>query len=465
MSAYPDSGLRQRGSPWVLLGLGLPTLGVLLGWERFDRHEADARAAREQLAHRAEIVEQNLAAELQATANGLDAVLADLDWLLAQPEGRERLARRLRTLAAAMSGVRTLVVVDAGGDVIASGPDRITGMKFREGERDRTIRDRADPAVLYVSAPFVAPTGAEAMALGRPRLDDRGRFNGYVLAVLDPDCFRVLLGSVLDTPDMRAELFHGDGQPVFSVPAPAGETSSRPGAPPDPEVRHYLESDQHDRVLSGTSTVTGTPRLIALRAVWPQSSRADQPLVVRISRDRSAVFAPWRQESLVRGGLLVLIARLATLDLLAHERRQGAMARLAAARETERTEAEMALRVGEERLRLALDGARMGTWHWDLSTDTAIWSDTCCALFGVPPGTPSSWDRTERARGRARESGNAGGGPHGGPPALRGQAAHHLRPAADGPLHHRSGRSDHRLQPGLGDHPRAHAAGAAPAHL
>ena len=63
------------------------------------------------------------------------------------------------------------------------------------------------------------------------------------------------------------------------------------------------------------------------------------------------------------------------------------------ANEARRRRAEEQLVQSEERLRLALEGARMGTWHWDLTTDEAIWSDTCCALFGVPPGTPSSWDR------------------------------------------------------------------------
>ena len=51
------------------------------------------------------------------------------------------------------------------------------------------------------------------------------------------------------------------------------------------------------------------------------------------------------------------------------------------------------LRVTEERLRLALEGAGMGTWHWNLVTDESLWSDRCCVLFGVAPGTPTGWDR------------------------------------------------------------------------
>jgi PAS domain S-box-containing protein len=46
-----------------------------------------------------------------------------------------------------------------------------------------------------------------------------------------------------------------------------------------------------------------------------------------------------------------------------------------------------ALRVSEERLRLALEGARVGSWHWDLLSGQLVCSDQCLALFGLAPGT------------------------------------------------------------------------------
>lgn len=43
-----------------------------------------------------------------------------------------------------------------------------------------------------------------------------------------------------------------------------------------------------------------------------------------------------------------------------------------------------ALQAQEERLRIALEGARMGIWDWDLSSDTMIWSMGQERLFGLP---------------------------------------------------------------------------------
>ena len=53
----------------------------------------------------------------------------------------------------------------------------------------------------------------------------------------------------------------------------------------------------------------------------------------------------------------------------------------------ERTRTEEAARFSEERLRFALDAAMMGTWDWDLQTNTVQWSDNLEAIHGLPHGT------------------------------------------------------------------------------
>jgi PAS domain S-box-containing protein len=53
----------------------------------------------------------------------------------------------------------------------------------------------------------------------------------------------------------------------------------------------------------------------------------------------------------------------------------------------ERTRAEEQARRSEERLLFALDAASMGTWDWDLITQTVLWSDNLERIHGLPPGT------------------------------------------------------------------------------
>lgn len=54
---------------------------------------------------------------------------------------------------------------------------------------------------------------------------------------------------------------------------------------------------------------------------------------------------------------------------------------------TERRQAEIALRDGEERLRLAMDAAQMGTWDWNIRTGEVTWSAQLEAMWGYAPGT------------------------------------------------------------------------------
>jgi PAS domain S-box-containing protein len=53
---------------------------------------------------------------------------------------------------------------------------------------------------------------------------------------------------------------------------------------------------------------------------------------------------------------------------------------------TERKQAAEALLRNQERLRLALKAARMGTWQWDVPTNTLTWDDQLHELYGIEPG-------------------------------------------------------------------------------
>lgn len=46
-------------------------------------------------------------------------------------------------------------------------------------------------------------------------------------------------------------------------------------------------------------------------------------------------------------------------------------------------EREEALRISEERLKLALSATRMGVWEWNVATDALFWSPECYAIFGI----------------------------------------------------------------------------------
>ncbi|MGZ8625224.1 MAG: PAS domain S-box protein [Actinomycetota bacterium] len=52
-----------------------------------------------------------------------------------------------------------------------------------------------------------------------------------------------------------------------------------------------------------------------------------------------------------------------------------------------RKRAQMALAASEERLKIALDAGRMGTWDWDMRAGTMRWSESLEQIHGLEPGT------------------------------------------------------------------------------
>lgn len=182
-------------------------------------------------------------------------------------------------------------------------------------------------------------------------LDRHGKFDGYVLAILDPDYFSVLLDSVRYAPDMNSALIHQDGQVVFRVPDPQGVTGLDLRDRPDALYWQHVRSGQHSSLIEGRTPTTDRELLVAFRSIRPTSSPADKSLVVSVSREQAAILAPWRKALLVRSTLFGLITCVAAIGLLIYQRRRAAYARLQAIRQADRAQAEAQLRDSEQRFR------------------------------------------------------------------------------------------------------------------
>ncbi|TVP75007.1 MAG: response regulator [Gemmatimonadales bacterium] len=92
----------------------------------------------------------------------------------------------------------------------------------------------------------------------------------------------------------------------------------------------------------------------------------------------------WERDSVRAAGALAFLLLLGAgyrYRIRTMEEREARLLALVEARE--RTQA--ALRQSEERLRLALEAGRMGTWEWRPGEDTHIWSEGMEHLFGPPP--------------------------------------------------------------------------------
>lgn len=217
-------------------------------------------------------------------------------------------------------------------------------MSFREEDRFRSIEKGSDPATLYLSPPFLTLSKKYAMSVAKVFIDDKGEFNGYIVAVFEPEYFGVLLRSLVYMPDMRLGVVHGDGKVVFRVPDSENITGLDVSKNPDEVFNRHVKSGQVRSFHVGKTAAFRDVRMVAYRTTQPLRTVADKSLVVFASRDLWAIHANWRRKLTETLLLLGVIAATAIAGMFFYQRRQRAYQRLQAIQQAQRAKADERIR-------------------------------------------------------------------------------------------------------------------------
>ena len=354
-SPAPPTAALRPGLQWLMLALALAMLGALVGFNLQATHQLIETREAGRLKLLVQVIDANFLQQLGLTNRVMASIRNDLPALRKLADGPAQMARRLQTVSDATTGVRTLVILDAQGLVIASNRAELMGQNFSDGERFQRARRGADPAALYVSPPFKTPLGVYALGVSKVVLDGQGRFDGAIVAILDPDYFKTLLNSVLYTDDTRSALIHGAGQVVARFPDPEGVVGKDVATPPGTLVSEHLKSGRSDNVLTATTATSGEQRMAALHTIHPAALAMDEVLVIAVSRTVDGIFAPWRQDAWTQAGLFGLLALVAVIGLWFAQLRQRVHARVLGVQEADRLRMEDSLRQAERFHRAILD--------------------------------------------------------------------------------------------------------------
>lgn len=350
---------------WLLLTAALVVVAAFLGlglWRDRDRLEAQEL---DRLSTQAHVVEDNLTRQLITINQSLLSIEQALPRWQSGPAGQLEAGQMLINMEAAMSTVRTLLVIDAQGIVTFSSRDELRGLNVFQRDYVQTPRQALDATRLFVSPPFKTVLGNYVINLSRVLLDDKGQFAGVVSAAIDPVDSEILVNSVRYSDDMQGALVHGDGKVFISQPKVAvlGQDLATPGSF---LTRHLLRQQAFSH-FSGLPDVGGAPRLVVLRTIAPASLAMDRPLVVVLSRALAVLYAPWQRAVLMQSVAFLLLAIGSGLGLWVFQRQRAQKI------------------VAEKRLKLATEASGVGIWEFDLVTKRYQWDDAMFALFGLDP--------------------------------------------------------------------------------
>ncbi len=338
LAAAPPGLLTRSSWEWALFVLVVAVLGVgvFLDWRRDSIRWGSVEG--ERLERDAGLVSALLGNELRTLSSGLDGLRENRFWQQNVDRHSGDVSRRLEALAGAMDGVRSLLVTDQRGVVIASSQPAMLGADLSGRECFGALRESRDAARHCLSQPFVSPTGLVTFVVSAIIPGPLGQWDGTVIAALEPS-WLVQLMRPLQTraDDLRLSLVHVKGAVVHTEPASGPFSGGADPVPTTwwPEVRAAGAGRSFVAVDHG-----GWERYVA---VVPVSFHDDNPLAVVASRDRASVDAAIANNAIELALSLAAVAAAAAVALALYQRRRQIMEQVEHRAESERKRADAML--------------------------------------------------------------------------------------------------------------------------
>lgn len=328
---------------WLYLLAMLVALCAYIGVSQRHEYSEIDRLQRARILNQTEVIEKNLVPQLVSTGHALDGILVSLPTWEKEKYGFAKANQQLRLLSDTLTGIRTLLIIDVKGKVVASSKPEFVGRSFSESENFKVALTQAKDGRLHVSPPLRIAPNAWVMSVSRTIVEPNGAIGGVVVASVDPNYFHTLLDSVRDTQDMWTYLADGDGGIFMMAPERSevlGQKLNQPGS----AFYLHLQSRRPTSYIEGDSVANGeTHRFTALRTIQSPKLNLDKPLVIAVSRDTNEVFSGWRSGLNEQVGLFLLLCLLTSTSLYFYQRRRLGFMRVNHSKE-------LALRASDARL-------------------------------------------------------------------------------------------------------------------
>lgn len=367
----------------MALGAILLAVTGIIGFTLIEHRQEIARSESARLEGVTRQIEGELAHHLESAVLAINMVTDDRDFWI-NPRRPDLTTQRLQALAGISGAVRTLLLLDGTGRVIASSWKDILGSDFSTRPFYTVAREHPLPGHYRLSPPFKTARGDLTMVISRATYDTGGRLTGVLVAGFNPEFFASVIGSASYAPDMQTGLTHSGGNVfLFSPRAPdlEGRNLARAGT--------FFSRHLENRRPVASYEMPGENRLMAVRTMALPGSRFENGLLISASRQTSAIYDRWQKEALSLGSIFLVLLLVSAASLRAYQMRRHRF-----------DAAEMAHQQQErkvvERLRLATETARIGVWELEPVSRRLTWDAAMFRLYGRQLSTdspPYSWWR------------------------------------------------------------------------
>lgn len=308
-----ESKLQQ----WLLLIGMLFVIGSFIAFNLYSEYQTTKTTTEKLLNNNLDIIEKNLVWNL----NSLNQILKKIQYEQSATSFEAVNNQRLSDLADAMPGIRLMLITDAKGIIRNSSNPKIIGVNAKERDYFKVGQEANNPNFLFISPPFKSVLGAYIITVARVIQDDEGNFVGVVGASLDPKYFQILLQSVISASDMKTSIVHADGL-IFMAEPEVEKLFSKNLTSIESLFTQHIKSGKEKSLFTGFSYSFNKQTIMAYSTVIDNNILMDKPLILSVSRDLDAVYAPFRRNALIKIGVFFFIALLLCFWLYQYQKVQ-----------------------------------------------------------------------------------------------------------------------------------------------
>ncbi len=357
---------------WIFATGLVMAQAVLLAWNLERGYHRTLAIEDARLADAAHIADENISGSLRAIDLLLRDVGAEFDRRGAKVDPAA-MSAYMTTRARAFPEIRTVQVTDPRGVIVASTRADLLGKDVHDRPYYRQVFDTADRDRTVFSPLIRAqPTNVDVVFSARALPYHDGQPTGLVFASLEIGMFHALLLSLRPS----------EAGSVITIIGKEGRIISRQ---PDPERyvgvdvsngAYFTSHRASGQRLTFHQFVTITDNIEKIGAI---RTVADGSFVVIVTTPIVEALAPWWAE-VIHQGLTCLVVSIALLLLtglaIRYYRREVYAKGLV-------EQAQDARRQSDERLALAVAGAHIGIWDYDVTADSCVYNTEMMRLYGL----------------------------------------------------------------------------------
>ncbi|WP_157288551.1 bifunctional diguanylate cyclase/phosphodiesterase [Uliginosibacterium gangwonense] len=359
---------------WLMLMLAVLVSGCLVAVDLYQNHRRVDEQENVRLMTQGRVVRQNVLRQLESTNHMLR--------LLQVESGGD--APYLTKLAQGVPGIDALMVLDAKGSIFMANRSSMVGQDMSQSAIVDAMHQGPPQPKLYVALPRPDAKGSRQMQFARILLAPNGEYAGAVVANVNVDYFSTLLESINYAPDMWGAILHSDGRVFLTTPERRPETARQDLAALADYFKDFKPLGRAEEIQSRRNQFGRDTYRMAMLTVDADFFAPNTLLYIGISRQNSAIYAPWMRELKILLAGYGLIVALLVAGFWWYLWRQSHQQRLLA-----RTERQ--LQSSASLLQLAAKAMGLGQWEFYPQIRKNIWDANMFAIYDVDDPNPSDF--------------------------------------------------------------------------